>query len=121
MNTKYCSKNQSIIIKRRRSTRRNRRVVFILSLLIMVSFISLFCSKSNASDNDTHEYYKYYKSIQVDSEDSIYELASMYAIDEMTTIDKYVAEVMFMNNMESPEFPVSGCCIIIPYYDTIHQ
>ena len=70
----------------------------------------LFCP------NCKKDYNKYYKSIEISGDDSLYELASRYSVPDLMTEEEFITEVMFINNMESDKLSYGKSFIIIPYY-----
>ncbi|MBO7333499.1 MAG: hypothetical protein J6S95_08720 [Lachnospiraceae bacterium] len=119
MNTQRLTKAQRSILIRRRELRRKKFILSILTALIFISVVSVFSMKSIASNGDTPELYKHYKNIYVTAEDSIYDIASEYADSRVTSEKAYIDEIIYMNNMESADFPVAGRFLIVPFYTTI--
>ena len=105
------------VIKRRRELHRKVFIMGLMTFVIALVMILTFCSsKSVASDGSVKDYHKYYKSIEISGDDSLYDLASVYAVPELMTEDDFVTEVMFINNMESEQLAYGKSYIIIPYY-----
>ena len=115
---KYMKKTQNIsIIKRRRELRRKITTFCLLTAVtVVISILFVFGSKSIASDGSVKDYHKYYKSIEVSGEDSLYEIADEYAIPELMTAEEFVTEVMFINNMEDEKLSYGKSYIIVPFY-----
>lgn len=123
MNKNIRKMTRSEIIKKNRKRQvRNQYISLVaVSLFIVIICFSFFGSKSVACEEDNNELYKYYKTVQITSEQSLYDFADIYAVDEFGDAETYVLEVMFMNNMESDKLTTPGKYIIIPYYDTFHS
>ena len=119
MNTKVLTRSELTLIRRKKELR-NHILIAELAILPLVSLLRVFFSlKSVASDGK--DYYKYYMTVEIESVESIRDLADTYAIPEMTTKDRFIKEVLFINGIESLETPISSRYIIIPYYSTIHS
>ena len=109
--------NNISIIKRRRELRRKITSFCILTTItVILSMLFVFGSKSVASDGSIKDYSKYYKSIEVSGDDSLYDIASEYSVPELMTEEEFVKEVMFINNMENDKLSYGKSYIIIPYY-----
>lgn len=120
MNKHIPTRNELILINRRKQLRRRVISTIVFTSLLVIILVLLNSDKSFASDGSVHEYYKHYKSIIVSSDMNIWSLAEEYSIEDVLSEDRFVSEVMFMNNMDSYEFP-DNSSIIIPYFDTVTQ
>lgn len=106
-------------IRRKRELRR-RLLILTVSFVLFVSLICLFVSsKSVASDGSEEVLYKYYKSIQIQSGDTLYDLSLEYVNPEFNDTRSFIEEVKFINNLDDNAFLNAGNYIIIPYYDTL--
>ena len=108
------------IVRNRR--RRNRQLkqrllisALVISLFIILAFF-LYSSKSLASNSEP--LYKYYKSVQIHSGDTLYDLSSEYVNPSMNDVDSFIAEVRYINNLDEDSCLYEGNYIIVPYYDT---
>ena len=103
--------------KARRTKQLRRRILFCFGtlMLIMIISISFFSIQAKAeSKNAVHEY-KYFKSVTVNSNDSLWN----YAVEYSNTDDysKYVDEVIRMNNLHDSNIK-TGMNLVIPYYSS---
>ena len=121
MSTVALSRSELRLIERKKELRRRLLLAFFIMILFVFMSIMFFSSKSLASDGSTQEYYKYFKTVKLEAGDSLESLAEEYANPEMTTEKLYIEEVVFINNLESADTPISDRYIIIPYYTTIHS
>lgn len=116
------SELRRINCKRRRQ--RELTLHIIIAVLAVLLFISLFMfwgsSKSVASDGSTEVLYKYYTNIQVSSGDSLYDISKDYVVEGKLSTKDFIKEVVYMNNLESPDSIIAGSYIVVPYYDTYH-
>lgn len=120
-NSNNLTKGQRILLQRRRVVR-NRMIGLISSAIaILLVIFNLTSNKSFACNEDNKEMHKFFKCVEITTEQSVYDLADLYLNDSMMSQDRFVDEVMFINNLDSPEFSVAGKYIIIPYYDTFHS
>jgi hypothetical protein len=103
--------------KRRQRELRNHVATFIItSLFILFLAITLgsFFSKASESENTL---FKYYKTIEIDSGETLWDLAVEYANEREHTYQDYIDEVKRMNHLEN-DLILSGDIIIIPYFST---
>lgn len=114
------SRSEMIIINRKRELRRRICIFGLATALFVALSIFFFCSKSIASDGSEEDLYKYYKYIQVSENETIYDIAECYGNTDMLSVEKYVSEVAFMNNLESIDSSISGMYLVVPYFDTRH-
>lgn len=63
------------------------------------------------------ENYKYYKSITIESGDSLWSLAEEYMTDDYDSIDEYVQVLKTINNLHEDKI-LAGQKIIVAYNDT---
>lgn len=120
MNKKY-SKSQLILIKRRREVRNKIITLISVSLLVLIVFFLSVGSKSVACSDENGELCKYYKSVKVTSESTVYDFANEYLNEQKDSLDSLVDEIMFINNLEDASFIMQGQYLIIPYYDSVRS
>ena len=108
------------IMKNRR--RRNRQLkqrllisAFIVTLFVILAFF-LYSTKSMASNEEP--LFKYYKSVQIQSGDTLYDLSAEYVNPAMNDVDSFIEEVRYINNLEEDSYLYEGNYIIVPYYAT---
>lgn len=103
--------------KYRRTQQIKRRVILFFLTVIAVIVISLvfFSTKANAQSKDSVPIYKYYKSVSVTSQDTLWGYAVCYAPDE--DYERYINEVIRMNNLRGDKI-ITGMNIVLPYYST---
>lgn len=96
--------------------RRNFIMTIITVCLIMTLSLGAGGFLSKAKADDTHTSYKYYKSITVSHEDTLWSIAQEYMdIEHYRSIDEYIKEVKQMNHLKN-DVITYGCHLIIPYY-----
>jgi hypothetical protein len=86
--------------------------------IILVSVIMLsevFLSTANAKEKEDQERYKYYTSIQLESGDTLWDIANEYMTKEYSDADAYIREVKEINYLSSDDI-TAGMYLIVPYY-----
>ena len=105
-------------IRRQRQLRRNVFMGLFTFLLVISLSFTLFGFHTRAQGNDEEIMYKYYKSIMVNSGDSLWKYAVIYGDKQYyATPDDYIKEVMSMNFLEDENI-TSGQYLILPYYSS---
>ena len=112
--------------KRTKSTGRKyslRRYITVPSTILAIAAICMIVialnltmsTKTDAHERDPHAgEYKYYKSIEIQSGDTLWSIAQEYAPDDMTT-KEYVDHLKAINGLSGDNI-TSGCHIIVSYY-----
>ena len=98
--------------------KKNFLILVMTICLIVTCTISMSGFRSNAKDDSTAVSYKYYKSITVANNDTLWSIAETY-MDEQhyDCINDYIEEVKHMNDLTSDVIHY-GEYLIIPYYDS---
>ena len=104
---------------KRRRLKKRVRVIFtglIIALVGCMSFGVFFVSahESNPSDQTV---YKYYKSIEIQPGDTLWDIAEETMTSEYDSIPEYVEALKDMNALESDDIE-AGQYLIIEYNDT---
>lgn len=104
-------------IRRQREMKKNFLIFVITICLIVTCSISLNGFRANAKDDSTEVSYKYYKSIVISDNDTLWSIAEQYMDeDHYESINDYINEVKNMNAMVD-DIIHYGEHLIIPYYD----
>jgi len=116
-NNRYKSNLRHIENKNRRTRQLRRRVLYTMLAFVVGILISIvgFGSNAKAESSDYVTTYKYYKSITVNNDDTLWNIAVMYSND--SNYDKYINEVKHINHLSGTEI-MNGMSLIIPYYST---
>ena len=105
-------------IRRQREMKKNFLILVMTVCLIITCSISLSGFRSNAKDDTTEVSYKYYKSIAVAGNDTLWSIAEEYMDEEhYDSITDYIEEVKSMNSLTNDTIHY-GEYLIIPYYDS---
>ncbi len=103
-------------IRRQREMRKNF-LIFVMTLcLIVTGSFTLNAFRSNAKDDSVETSYKYYKSIVVADNDTLWSIAEKYMDrDHYDSITEYIEEVKDMNSLQDETINY-GEYLVIPYY-----
>ena len=105
-------------IRRQREMRKNFIILVMTVCLITTGTLSLSGFRSNAKDDSTEISYKYYKSITVANNDTLWSIAEKYMDeDHYDSIVDYIGEVKRMNSLTDDVIHY-GEYLVIPYYDS---
>ena len=103
-------------IRRQREMKKNFLIVAMTICLIVIGSVSLSGFRSNAKNDSVDVSYKYYKSITVSNDDTLWSIAAEYMDDEhYKNRQEYILEVMRMNHMTDSRL-TAGKRLIVPYY-----
>lgn len=103
------------IIKKKKSAIMYRTYVMIFVAFAITFLSSFFYSRAFANDNAQPAAYKYYTSIEVESGDTLWSIATRYADEEYVSIEDYISELKYMNNMNSDTI-IEGHYLTVAYY-----
>lgn len=104
-------------IRRQQEMKKNFLILLMTTCLIVLGSVSLSGFHSNAKDDSTEVIYKYYKSITIANDDTLWSIAEQYMdADHYESIGDYINEVKKMNAMTDDVIHY-GDHLIIPYYD----
>jgi hypothetical protein len=95
--------------------RQNIIAIILLSAIIMIAIVG-FTFRSWAKESTSDTSFKYYKSIQVEKDDTLWGLAEQYNDTTHSTIKEYIAEIKKVNHLKSDKI-ISDEHLIIVYYD----
>lgn len=88
----------------------------VMVVLICLLFGSLFVS-AHEDTADTDTIYKYYKSIEIQPGDTLWDIAESTMTSEYDSVQEYVQVLKDMNNLESDDIQ-AGQYLMIAYNDT---
>lgn len=103
-------------LRRKRQLRHN--IIKFVMTIILISCLSLclFSLKTKAQSDSTDISYKYYKSISVNTGDTLWDYATKYADSEFyDSYESYINEIISINALTNDSIR-AGQSIIIPYY-----
>lgn len=106
----------------RRSDRRSylsiRTIILIFTLLFLLGGVLLGSSWSDAKRTkaaNERPIYKYYTSIQIEKDDTLWSIAECYGNEEYQSKSEYITEVKQLNQIDEDQIH-SGQHLLIPYY-----
>lgn len=102
---------------RRRMELRQKFLISILTICLVITFsIGINGFLSNAKDHSSPVSYKYYTSITVSSEDTLWSIAEKYMdLEHYSSANDYIQEVKKMNHLQN-DIITYGEHLIVPYY-----
>lgn len=103
-------------IRRQREMRKNFLVTIATICLVITLSLSMSSFLSSAKDDSSPTYYKYYKSITIESGDTLWSIAQEYMDDEhYASVNDYINDVKQINALKSNGITY-GEHLIVPYY-----
>lgn len=107
---------RSRIARKNLEQRKRRTVVFSAVLAPMLACLVLVMSLSIQSRaGEEHEVYKYYKSVEVASGDTLWTIADKYMGEGSFDKRDYIEEVKELNHMYSDDIS-AGEYLVVPFY-----
>ena len=97
----------------------HRNIALLVFSIVLILFLVLFITSisTQASDREHMPSYKYFRSIQISSGDTLWSIAEENMDTHYKHTSDYVAEVKRMNSLDTDKI-VAGSYLIIPYYST---
>ena len=103
-------------IRRQKEIRRHMMMSIMTICLVITFSISINGFLSNAKDDSSQTFYKYYRSITIDTGDTLWSIAQEYVDEEhYDSIDEYIKEVKKHNHLNNDTINY-GQHLIVPYY-----
>ena len=100
-----------------------RRIAVVMACICMFAAIGILGSMvltDAKAETDNHEtVYKYYKSIEIKSGDTLWSIANEYKSEDCTT-QEYISEVKSLNGLSTDDIQDSHHLMIM-YYDTEYR
>ncbi len=94
----------------------NNAIKIVIVLAVLISAFIIILSNNNQIQAEEDSYaIKQYKSVEVEPGDTLWGFASEYADGHYSSIQEYINELMFINNLSSDQI-IAGSRIIVPYY-----
>ena len=103
-------------IRRQRQLRKNIFMTLFTVIFILTISISCFTFGSKAQDKSEVILYKYYKNIEIQYGETLWDIAQTYFCeDKYDNYEHYISEVLLINGLYN-ETVSAGSFLIIPYY-----
>ena len=123
-NPRYFSESE-IRIRRNKARRQKiyRRQVMMLSLAVafmVFAFVFIGSSVMTSAQSDEAVFeYKYYKTVTVHAEDTLWDIASAnYSSDHYSDMNSYIGEICNINSISDRNTLRAGESVVVPYYST---
>lgn len=101
--------------RRAREAAQKRIAVLFCSIIAVVMICSIMFGTINTQAAPAETTNKYYTSIQIESGDTLWAIASEYISDEYADMNEYMEEVCAINHISEDEIH-AGQYIVVPYY-----
>lgn len=107
----------------KKNTGRNRKGIRkfllgnILGIVCLVAVIAVFAWKVPADASEQETRYKYFTSVYIQRDDTLWDISSQYITDEYDDIHDYMQEVMVINHLTDDHLQY-GKRITVPYYSS---
>jgi LysM repeat protein len=90
-------------------------VIVLIAVIALACFSGSILTYAKEKETPADTYYKYYTSISVEAGDSLWEIASRYAVPEIVTVSDYIKEIKKINGLEGDTIR-AGEHLTIVYY-----
>ena len=102
--------------KRRRQVYLKKMALLVLTLC-MITGLSIGLGSNLVDAQDAPVEHKYYKSIEIEAGDTLWDIAKEYMNEDYDSIFEYIHELKVMNNLDSDEIH-EGQYLTVAYFDT---
>lgn len=106
---------RSSTLKRQQEMQQKNITILFCSIIAVIAACSIMFQSINTQAASAMTTHKYYTSIQIESGDTLWEIANEYITDEYTSLNEYMSEVCSINHISKDEIH-AGQYIVIPYY-----
>ena len=101
--------------RRQREAAQKKIAVLFCSIVAVVMICSIMFGTTHAQAAPAETTNKYYTSIQIESGDTLWAIASEYITDDYADMNEYIREVCSINHISEDEIH-AGQYIVVPYY-----
>lgn len=103
-------------LRRRRELRRNILTLVLTMALVVCCSVLFFDFNAKAQSSEDEILYKYYKTVSIAKDDTLWNFADEYADSRFyESHQSYIDEVMHINSLDDSRI-TAGCYLILPYY-----
>ncbi|MBR2404007.1 MAG: LysM peptidoglycan-binding domain-containing protein [Lachnospiraceae bacterium] len=102
-------------IRRQQKAAQERVTVLFCSIVAVIMMCSVMFGAINTQAAPAETTNKYYTSIQIESGDTLWAIASEYITDDYSDMNEYIREVCSINHISEDEIH-AGQYIVVPYY-----
>lgn len=118
-NTRILKKGNQNIRNRSRQRRVFRRILAAVVFAFLI-WLGNCLVTANAKTNKEEKRYKYYTTIYINRDMTLWEIATEYSTEEYTDKRGYIDEVMEINQLNTEQLAY-GSTICIPYYSSEYK
>lgn len=114
---------KAAVSRRRRAGRANRisAIPFFIGSFLLIAICCLvfntFFVSAHGNQEEEPVAYTYYRSIQIEAGDTLWDIAEEYMTADCSSVEEYVEKLMELNNLSSDEIH-AGEKLMIAYNDT---
>lgn len=101
--------------KRRKSTKITPAFLMLVIAAIFTGVV-LMATVTRASDEGVPKRYKYYTTLYIEKDMTLWDIANEYSGMEYNDPNEYIKEVVAINHIKDPDHIEYGTVINIPYY-----
>lgn len=92
-----------------------KSTIAVIVSMITILFIGCVFAQAKTPEQGMNDRTKCYKSIEIQSGDTLWSIAGEYMTEEYASIDAYVKEVKEINGFNGNTI-YEGCYLMVPYY-----
>ncbi len=111
----YLSYRERFEIKKREHIAVIKRRIVFISLAVFIFFMSVFFLTQYASAGESINRHKTFTSVEIQSGDTLWSIATAFYTDDYKNISAYIDEIMKTNKL-ADENITAGAYLIVPYY-----
>lgn len=100
--------------------RRNIKLTMVLSIMAIIAFICFGTSAVTAKASSTSGRYKYYTTVYVDRDTTLWGIAQQYMSEEYCDTYDYIDEVIEINDLSGDTLEY-GITLCVPYYSAEYK
>lgn len=118
-----CEKDKIVRYKAKVKKQKRTRQIYhrligsacLILIIAAICSINFFIINAKASSEEEVITYKYYTSITIQSGETLWDIATVYRSDDISSVQKYIDEVKSINHLKNDKI-YAGEHLIIPYY-----
>lgn len=105
------------IVRKEKGSVYLKKAVLGIAAFIIVSGLCVTLVDAHGNSKEESVPHKYYKSIEIVSGDTLWDIAAEYISDDYASIDDYINELKAINHLDSDNIQESQY-LTVAYYDT---
>lgn len=93
------------------------RKVALIAVIVIASVLYVSISNKDVTEADANSASsKYYACITVQPGDTLWDIAQVYMTDEYSSVQEYIDDVVYTNELKSASNIKAGSVLLVPYY-----